>query len=349
MDTYVRLWRVREDESGGVDLVRAASTGEFVSCVAVSPDQSQIVAGTFEGTCLFYWTGLTESPSDDKALRLVRRLSVAGLVSKVRILGLSLRQQAPELLLACSDSKLRLYDFGDLRLVRTYKGLTTHRSRQLVPAFSDNGTFVIAGSDDKAICIWKADPQHPLRALADLSAPLRAGTVAPPVSPRPPQPVALVASADGLSSQLSSSSASASAAGSYGGSSVSSSCYCYGEGSEAGSTVCVTGGGGGSNACSSQQQQHSGGNKKIVAEESFKISDREVMCAVFIQRQSGEESFVKEGRFIIGGDKNGFITVFENPLLCEDEEYDDNPDSDSDDDDNSTSKDDDSVDDVEDS
>lgn len=287
MDNFVRLWRTNDDLTDAT-LLRSANVGEFISCVAISPDQSQVVVGTFEGSCLFYWTGPTDAPTGDPALKLVRKFSVTGLMSKIRILGFSFRRQAPEFLVTCSDSKLRLYDFGELKLVRTYKGASVHKSHQFVASFSDNGTFITSGSDDKAVCVWKTDPQK-IQSADILS-------VTPPVTTQ-------------------------SGGGGGGGG---------GSGSAAG-----TAGAAGAGAASASGTTDGGdSNKKIVNEESFKISDREVICSVFINRQSGEEGFIKEGRFIVGGDKNGFITIFENPVLCEDDEYDDNVDSDKDDKDN---------------
>lgn len=95
-----------------------------------------------------------------------------------------------------------------------------------------------------------------------------------------------------------------------------------GGGGGAGSSVAGDVGGSGDNNLNSGGNS-GGGDKKVVGEDSFKISDREVICSVFIRRQCGEEGMIKEGRFIIGGDKNGFITIFENPVLCEEDEYDD--------------------------
>lgn len=69
--------------------------------------------------------------------------------------------------------------------------------------------------------------------------------------------------------------------------------------------------------------------------------------ALFVPRLPSEKEDVMEGRFIVGADRLGFVTVYENPKLffiddeATDDDDDDSDDSDSDSDDSSDDDDDD--------
>ena len=62
-----------------------------------------------------------------------------------------------QILVTSNDSRVRLYDLRDLTLTCKYKG-HTNTSSQIRASFSPKGKYVISGSEDHFIYIWKT--QH---------------------------------------------------------------------------------------------------------------------------------------------------------------------------------------------
>lgn len=78
-----------------------------------------------------------------------------------------------QLLITTNDSRLRLYQTEDYSMLCKYKGLTNDHM-QIKASFSEDGKYVISGSENGQIYIWKGTtPQHGhAGGLAGLSAPL---------------------------------------------------------------------------------------------------------------------------------------------------------------------------------
>ena len=78
-----------------------------------------------------------------------------------------------QLLITTNDSRLRLYQTEDYSMLCKYKGLTNDHM-QIKATFSEDGEYVISGSENGQIYIWKGTTpqQGTAGGLAGLSAPL---------------------------------------------------------------------------------------------------------------------------------------------------------------------------------
>lgn len=159
-DKKIRVWDVIPD--GHVK--EWAQAPEMVTSVSFSPDGSMVVAGLYHGQVYFYQydgmryytqiecrnrhgqhkmgrkvTGLAFPPQPATRDVTPRRGTRTGLAAK--------------LLVTTNDSRLRLFQMEDYSMVCKYKGLRND-GMQIKGSFSDDGRFVICGSENGSVYIW---------------------------------------------------------------------------------------------------------------------------------------------------------------------------------------------------
>jgi WD40 repeat protein len=64
-----------------------------------------------------------------------------------------------QLLVSTNDSRLRLYQTDDYSMLCKYKGLTND-NMQIKATFSEDGSYVISGSENGNVYLWNATTQH---------------------------------------------------------------------------------------------------------------------------------------------------------------------------------------------
>lgn len=64
-----------------------------------------------------------------------------------------------KILVTSNDSRLRLYDLRDLNLSCKYKGCV-NISSQIKGSFSHDGKYIISGSENRDIYIWKTNHDY---------------------------------------------------------------------------------------------------------------------------------------------------------------------------------------------
>ncbi|CAL4106634.1 unnamed protein product, partial [Meganyctiphanes norvegica] len=147
LDGKLRLWSIPDkrvvlwNEVGGQpNLITAANfcqNGKFT------------VVGTYDGRCIFY---LTEQL---KYYTQIAVKSTRGKNAKGRkITGIEPLPGEDKVLITSNDSRIRLYDLRDLNLSCKYKGYS-NISSQIRAGFSHDGKFIVAGSENQCIYIWK--------------------------------------------------------------------------------------------------------------------------------------------------------------------------------------------------
>lgn len=146
LDGKLRLWNIPDKKvalwnelDGQTKLITAANfcqKGKFA------------VVGSYDGRCIFYNTEL-------KYYTQIHVRSTRGKNAQGRkITGIEPMPGEDKILVTSNDSRIRLYDLRDLSLSCKYKGYV-NLSSQIKASFSHDGRYVISGSENQFIYIWK--------------------------------------------------------------------------------------------------------------------------------------------------------------------------------------------------
>ncbi|KAK4131583.1 WD40 repeat-like protein [Trichocladium antarcticum] len=173
LDTMLRLWSIPDKA-----VAFSAQLPDLVTAVAFSPDGKVAIAGLLNGLCMFYETeGL--KPSGQIHARSSRGKNAKG--SKITgIQTMAIPPPAPaglpsfrapnttstsrtstdragsgevRVLITSNDSRIRIYNLRDKSLELKLKG-HENTSSQIAATFSDDGRYVICGSEDRKTFIW---------------------------------------------------------------------------------------------------------------------------------------------------------------------------------------------------
>ncbi|CAN7996526.1 unnamed protein product [Ixodes hexagonus] len=147
LDGKLRLWNIPDKKvalwnelDGQTKLITAANfcqNGKFA------------VVGSYDGRCVFY------STEQLKYYTQIHVRSTRGKNAQGRkISGIEPMPGEDKILVTSNDSRIRLYDLRDLSLSCKYKGYV-NLSSQIKGSFSHDGRYVISGSENQFIYIWK--------------------------------------------------------------------------------------------------------------------------------------------------------------------------------------------------
>ncbi|ODV90047.1 hypothetical protein CANCADRAFT_99913 [Tortispora caseinolytica NRRL Y-17796] len=163
LDRKLRLWNI-----SGKKVLHYAELSDLITAVTFSPDGLTSVAGCLHGQCLFYRTDGLEYHTEimvGKGNAPDSGYKITGL-TMITSSSESSQSQSVKLLVTTNDSQIRLYDasaqFDSGKqgpLVARYKGLENYSS-QIRASFSDDGRYVICGSEDERVYIWDTALPH---------------------------------------------------------------------------------------------------------------------------------------------------------------------------------------------
>ncbi|KAK3680996.1 hypothetical protein B0T22DRAFT_445687 [Podospora appendiculata] len=173
LDTMLRLWSIPDKA-----IAFSAQLPDLVTAVAFSPDGKVAIAGLLNGLCLFYET---------EGLKLQSQIHVRSSRGKnakgSKITGIQTMYIPPpgpikpppsngptsgsasapsseaanhgeaKVLITSNDSRIRIYNLRDKYLDVKLKGHDNAYS-QITASFSDDGKYVICGSEDRKAFIW---------------------------------------------------------------------------------------------------------------------------------------------------------------------------------------------------
>lgn len=107
------------------------------------------VVGTYDGRCIFYTTDQLKYHTQID-VRSTRGKNSTGR----KISGIEPMPNDDKILVTSNDSRIRLYDLRDLNLSCKYKGYV-NISSQIKASFSHDGKYIVSGSENQCIYIWK--------------------------------------------------------------------------------------------------------------------------------------------------------------------------------------------------
>lgn len=146
MDGKLRLWNIPDKKvalwnevTGPNKLITAANfcqNGKFA------------VVGTYDGRCMFYHTEQLKYHTQIIVHKGKKRLTGR------KITGIEPMPGEDKILVTSNDSRIRLYDLRDLGLTCKYKGYV-NTSSQIKGTFSHDGKFIVSGSENQFVYIWK--------------------------------------------------------------------------------------------------------------------------------------------------------------------------------------------------
>lgn len=146
LDSKLRLWSIADKS-----VAFTAQTPEMITAVAFTPDGRYAMAGCLDGQCLFYETeGLKYQTQ--LHVRSAKGPNARG--SKITAIQAYHGSSGDmKLLITSNDSRVRLYNFRDKSLELKFRGLQNNSS-QIRATLSDDGRYVICGSEDRKAHIW---------------------------------------------------------------------------------------------------------------------------------------------------------------------------------------------------
>ncbi|KAK9471317.1 WD40 repeat-like protein [Dipodascopsis tothii] len=146
LDLRLRLWSIPDKM-----VVYWNELPDFITSVAFTADGKMAIAGCFTGLCLFYETEGLHYHSR-MHVRSSRGKNAKG--SKITGIGLlPVPGSDPRLLVTSNDSRVRVYSVHDRALEIKLKGNENAYS-QIKATASDDGRYVISGSEDNKVYIW---------------------------------------------------------------------------------------------------------------------------------------------------------------------------------------------------
>lgn len=147
LDGKLRLWNIPDKKvavwnevEGQTKLITAANfceNGKFA------------VVGSYDGRCIFYTTDQLKYHTQIH-VRSTRGKNATGR----KISGIEPMPGEDKILVTSNDSRIRLYDLRDLNLSCKYKGYV-NVSSQIKASFSHDGKYIVSGSENQCIYIWK--------------------------------------------------------------------------------------------------------------------------------------------------------------------------------------------------
>ncbi|GAB0088186.1 WD repeat-containing protein 44 [Sergentomyia squamirostris] len=152
LDGKLRLWNIPDKKvalwnelDGQTKLITAANfcqNGKFA------------VVGSYDGRCIFYNTDQMKYHTQIH-VRSTRGRNATGR----KISGIEPMPGEDKILVTSNDSRVRLYDLRDLNLSCKYKGYL-NVSSQIKASFSHDGKYIVAGSENQCIYIWKTNHDY---------------------------------------------------------------------------------------------------------------------------------------------------------------------------------------------
>ncbi|KAK5079060.1 hypothetical protein LTR64_002519 [Lithohypha guttulata] len=154
LDSKIRLWSIPDK-----NVAYWAPVQDMVTAVAFTPDGKTAIAGTLSGICILYDTEGLKAHSQIHVRSNRGKNSKGSKITGIETIQISRPVGPPDvkILITSNDSRIRLYNLRDRSLEVKFRG-NENNSSQIRASFSDDGKYVICGSEDKRVYVWPTGP-----------------------------------------------------------------------------------------------------------------------------------------------------------------------------------------------
>ncbi|KAK6381403.1 hypothetical protein LTS17_004460 [Exophiala oligosperma] len=150
LDSKLRLWSIPDK-----NVAYWAQVPDMVTAVAFTPDGKTAIAGCLNGLCILYDTEGLKAHSQIHVRSARGKNAKGSKITGIDTIALP-RDNAPpdvKLLITSNDSRIRMYNLKDRTLEVKFRG-NENTCSQIHASFSDDGKYVICGSEDRKAYIW---------------------------------------------------------------------------------------------------------------------------------------------------------------------------------------------------
>lgn len=153
LDAQLRLWSIPDRA-----VAFSAVAHEFITAVAFSPDGKTAICGLLGGLCLFYETERLQLKSQIHVRSSRGKNAKGSKITGIKTAALPSEggKADVKVLISSNDSRVRIYSLRTKMLEVKFRGLE-NQSSQISARFSDDGAYVISGSEDRQAYIWSAN------------------------------------------------------------------------------------------------------------------------------------------------------------------------------------------------
>ena len=154
LDSRIRLWSIPDKT-----VAYMQQTPDMVTAVAFTPDGKTSIAGCLNGICILFDTEGLKAHSQIHVKSARGKNSKGSKVTGIDTIAIPRENGPPsvKLLITSNDSRIRMYNLKDRNLEVKFRGHENSCS-QIRATFSDDGKYVICGSEDKKVYIWPTGP-----------------------------------------------------------------------------------------------------------------------------------------------------------------------------------------------
>lgn len=154
LDSRIRLWSIPDKTVAYMQQVP-----DMVTAVAFTPDGKTSIAGCLNGMCILYDTEGLKAHSQIHVKSARGKNSKGSKVTGIDTISIPHENGHADvkLLITSNDSRIRMYNLKDRMLEVKFRG-NENSCSQIHASFSDDGKFVICGSEDRKVYIWPTGP-----------------------------------------------------------------------------------------------------------------------------------------------------------------------------------------------
>jgi WD repeat-containing protein 44 len=150
LDSKIRLWSIPDK-----NVAYWAQVPDMVTAVAFTPDGKTAIAGCLNGLCILYDTEGLKAHSQIHVRSARGKNAKGSKITGIDTIALPREGALPDikLLITSNDSRVRMYNLKDRTLEVKFRG-NENSCSQIHASFSDDGKYVICGSEDRKVYIW---------------------------------------------------------------------------------------------------------------------------------------------------------------------------------------------------